>query len=210
MGDGIRARRRSNSNFVWALYTISNGGMGTDTGDRVESKTMDYPVDGISGNYWYVLLRGKTTIYVWNIYNVYQQPNYVLETTTGNKIAFGGPSSTVWYASSYRLYSDQMQLVNALTSTYQNFNSWGSYYWSTSGETTITIYKGGSKTGSGNWVYVQNATSYRQVNEPIPQKGSATGKTAISAAGSMYPADAMVGNYWYVYSHSYYGYINQT
>lgn len=39
----------------YIAYTPKNM-RGTDTGDRIKSKTLDYPENGIQGDYWYVLL----------------------------------------------------------------------------------------------------------------------------------------------------------
>lgn len=44
-------------NISYTTYSPKNA-RGTDTGRRVVSDTLDYPVDGIMGNYWYVLIKG--------------------------------------------------------------------------------------------------------------------------------------------------------
>lgn len=195
----------------YVAYT-SIDAVGTDTGNRIESKTLDYPVDGIYNGYWYVLLRGKTTIHVWNIHNISYQDNWVTKSESRFTASLYSSSAVIYYSASYeipRSYPNQLQLVDASQSVCTTFTGWNNYYWLDGGSKGNYIYKGGTYDASYG-SRVNNTTRYYQVNEQIAQKGTATGKTVLSAAKNIYPSNGVSGSYWYVYSHSYEGYIDLT
>lgn len=199
--------------------------VGEDTGNRVESKTMDYPADGIHDGYWYVLLRGKTTIHVWNIYN--RKTTYLYKENTRTASSYVKAkiytNTYIYYSSSYtfdkktgRYFLDNPTQLSSLTS----ISTLSSKYWvvasSISDNGNSSMYYGCTAidwSGYGNSGYVTGTKNYsyeQDTSNPVYSQGTTTGKTAKSAGSTFYPQNGEYGGYWYVYSHSYEGYIDLT
>lgn len=178
---------------------------------RVESDTMDYPVNGEQDGYWYVMIKGEKPMYVWDVYNVtatyaykessksatvnfvsgdsiYMASSYSFSTSRGT-FTLNNPTSTKWTSS----FGD---ILNASGGSYWMKNSEsGSYVMTgmlTEGTLTPTLELGGTQKYA---VIDESATSYI--------KGTSTGTTVESDNNSAYPQDGARGDYWYVYSHSY-------
>ena len=194
----------SSRTITYTSYTPVDA-VGEDTGNRVEGEPFTYPNDGIYNGYWYVLIRGKTTIHVWDIYNVTQKANYITVSSSGSRLYTDGDEE-IYYASSYREDNDKIWLVSPSTTTVASFTGFSTYYWALTNYGAV-VHKGGTKANNNN---ISGYTKYTRENNPIPTKGTSTGKAVLSAARSMYPSDGKDGNYWYVYNHSYEGRIDLT
>lgn len=229
MGDGIRARHRTETTPVWAVYTVVNGTRGSDTGERVESDTMDYPVNGRLGDYWYVLLRGYTTVYVWDIYNLKTSYGYKEVAVTSGNLPMSIAVNTAPYAGSSYSFDKNTGLftitnANLVTSQSGLANKWwiDTDFGSTSNpSTTKTASHRRIRYGCSSWdwngvgnkgtiVATKGFSSERDTAYPMYSKGTATEKIIKSAASDFYPQDGKYGDSWLVYSHSYTGYIDLT
>ena len=180
---------------------------------RVESDTMDYPINGQWNHQWYVLLKGEKPMYVWDVYEKLTQYQ---EKTTNN--SYFGPSSwpvRLLYSSSYSFdastgeytlikgtnnsftennFSMQLGAPNVLSGKYyQTYNSINSSW------NTDEMYY--DYTNVNNTDHTWYAKKYSSESATI--KGVSTGTTVESDNNSAYPQDGISGDYWYVYSHSY-------
>lgn len=180
---------------------------------RVESDTMDYPVNGEQDGYWYVLLKGEKPMYVWDVYEKLTQYQ---EKTTDN--SYFGPSSwpvDLLYSSSYSFdastgkytlikgteksftenrFGDQTGAPISLSRKYyQKYN-----YMNSSWNTDVMYYDYTNADYTNHTWYAKKYSS-----ESATIKGTSTGTTVESDNNSAYPQDGARGDYWYVYSHSY-------
>lgn len=180
---------------------------------RVESDTMDYPVNGEQDGYWYVLLKGEKSMYVWNVYEKLTQ--YQEKTTDNN---YFGPSSwpvRLLYSSSYSFdastgeytlikgtdksfiendFNMQLGAPNVLSRKYyQTYNSRNSS-WNTDG-----MYYDYTDADYTNHIWYAKKYS----SESATIKGASTGTTVESESSTAYPQNNYRGDYWYIYSHSY-------
>ena len=181
---------------------------------RVESDTLDYPVDGEQDGLWYVMLKGEIPMYVWDVYEKLTQYQ---EKTSGH--SYFGPSSwpvRLLYSSSYS-FDPGTGKYTLIKGTDKNFTE--NYFDNQSGAPNSIIgkyyQKYNRKTSSWNtdkMYYSATNLDYTDHTwfaekwyrtESVTIKGTSTGTTVESDNNSAYPQDGISGDYWYVYSHSY-------
>ena len=197
----------------------------------VESDTMDYPIDGEQGGYWYVMVKGERPMYVWDVFNVIQIQNGYEQTEGPGGTAYAldvGGAQAPWnepyyaYGSSYSfdpatgLYtlpgsgymvgndSTAKQFINRGKNAYffTSVRSLSSPYTASKIFYNIYDYEYATEWNThGYYCYYEKSL----VSSPIytSGKGSATGQTAESYEQAAYPQDGVQGEYWYTYSHSY-------
>ena len=181
---------------------------------RVESDTMDYPINGKWNNQWYVLLKGEKPMYVWDVYEKLTQYQ---EKTTDNR--YFGPSSwpvRLLYSSSYSFDTGtgKYTLINGRDKSFieNNFNNqtgapnsitrkyYQPYNVRTGSWNTDKMYY--SATNLDSTEHTWYAEKYYS-SESVIIKGTSTGTTVESENNTAYPQNSYKGDYWYVYSHSY-------
>lgn len=192
----------------YTAYTPSLCAKGADTGQRVESETADYPVDGLhTDGQWYVLLRGYATIYVWDVFNKGTSYGYKEGTTLNNAVSIY-TGTVIYYATAYTFdtSSGYYTLTNPQRGDYNNTLN----YWMKNTSSDITMYK--SRTAYSSTEVTPATTYSRVVDRTLVtyDKGSSTGNTVESISPTAYPSDGAQGDYWYTFSHSYEGWIDNT
>ena len=181
---------------------------------RVESDTLDYPVDGEQDGLWYVMLKGEYAVYVWDVYEKLTQ----YQEKTSNHSYFGPGSWPVrlLYSSSYS-FDPGTGKYTLIKGTDKSFTE--NYFDNQSGAPNSIIgkyyQKYNKKTSSWNtdeMYYSATNLDYTDHtwfaekwyrSESVTIKGTSTGTTVESDNNSAYPQDGISGDYWYVYSHSY-------
>lgn len=194
----------------YEAYTPSLIAKGTDTGNRVTSKTNDYPIDGIQGDYWYVQIAGSYTMYVWNVYNAAVQYTEKTQTgytvknlTTSTKIyaaysSYGGAEYT--FDSTTGIFTLKADLTTEYTgvSAFTGDGHGTSKSWMVGTTSGTEMYVGYSTTSSTSLGGVT-----RHYSQFSGSRQDATGYTVESVDINAYPQDYYQDGYWYTYSHSY-------
>lgn len=206
----------------YTAYTPTLCAMGSDTGDRVKSVAgTTYPHYGAQGNYFYVLLRGLTTVYKWNIFrsvakHTYEDvvtKNQSVTISTFSKITVGTfDTSTGKYSVTYNNAN-----VGIAANYFANVSA-GSSCWvngSISSSTVTAYYYGGNmpSNSSGSSITITGVTKHTStVASTTYSKGTSTGNVAESIDSNAYPQDGRDGadGYWYVYAGAEERYIDNT
>ena len=197
----------------------------------VESDTMDYPIDGEQGGYWYVMVKGERPMYVWDVFNVIQIQNGYEQVSTPDGTALipdvgGAPSP--WENNYTVVSSNQQYTFDTSTGKYEIVgrsyetssdsrlneavkNARNSYFFTTSTSSTrktsklyynLIDYELGQKWSDYGY-YCTVETTLTSQPAYIESRGNATGQTVESTDIVAYPQDGVQGEYWYTYSHSY-------
>lgn len=192
--------------YIWYVYASQGGAMiGT-----VASDTMDYPINGEQGGYWYVMMKGEYVMYVWNQYHTSGQ--YTQRSSSNERV--DKPSTRTFTI--YQYWSGQFPILANCdfdpqtgnytlhygynSQTVRNFSSYtGSFTgaWMIDAISGPTVYSGSNIVTSS---YVSGVTVYTSVFTYT--KTDYIG-TVESYDQSAYPQDGVQGDYWYTYSHSY-------
>lgn len=210
--------------YIWYVYASQGGAMiGT-----VASDTMDYPINGEQGGYWYVMMKGEYVMYVWDVFNIAQiLTGYEMNETAGGTVNIidGIGSYINWY--NYYAYSKSytfntqtglFDLINGKTGAtiggvgdpivkFSNncedaYFAVGTSRVSITGLTSLYYNAQSYEPGAHGYVFTYEK---RLIRSPIytSGKGDATGTIVESYDQSAYPQDGIQGDYWYTYSHSY-------
>lgn len=199
----------------YTAYTPSLCAKGVDTGQRVESETADYPVDGLhTDGQWYTLIRGYATVYVWDVFTIITTYGYKESTTqSGGMIGtvIEVNTSGIMYASAYTFNtSNGYYTLTSPRYDSSNGSASGNYWMPGSSETSQTMYHGANSLNTSRIEAGTKYTSSRDTSLTTYGKGSATGESVESVSSTAYPQDGVQGDYWYTYSHSYEGWIDNT
>lgn len=196
----------TNVTIGYEAYTPSLIAKGTDTGNRVTSETLDYPIDGKQGDYWYVMISGSYTAYVWDVFE--DVGAYVSTRTTRPTVSIKS-GTTIYYGSSYDTFDKTTGLYS--------YSGWSSYTTSSSKDCLAAddagVFEGcwTLETSPATTVYDDRYTcnsssvtphyGYTGVYKAV--KGDSTGNTVESADISAYPQDGAQNGFYYVYSRRY-------
>lgn len=204
-----------NYTITYTAYTPALNARGTDTGQRVESNTADdYPSDGVQGDYYYVMVKGYGTVYVWDVYNLTTTYGYKERTTSGYSVNLY-TNSELEVASKYTFdtTTGYYTLTNPSTTTSSSSVS-GKYWMKTSSGKSQDMYYGWTDwawtPGSVGTITTTQYSSSRDHSNVIYTKGSATGEQVQSVSQTAYPSDGVQGDYWYTYNSSYTGWFDFT
>lgn len=215
-------------------YESSTNAKGDDTGERVQSNTMDYPVDGLhTDGKWYVMLKGSYMVYVWDVFNVVDSGWKTVESepdrNTNPPIGIDGDTSLSYYDESSTIYyttsknnitinnsgyasgfSSSLSLKGVSSGWYKPLNT--AYYAPKSSNNKHYYYgTDGSVISDPNGDAIGGVDAEKRYDiVKNYTKGSATGNTVESPNASAYPQNGDSGNYWYVYSHEYEKIIDNT
>lgn len=193
----------------YTAYTPSLCAKGVDTGQRVESETADYPVDGLhTDGRWYTLIRGYATVYVWDVFTIITTYGYKESTSRGETVNVSG--STIYYSSAYTFYPWDRSSAYTLTNPGAGDYNDTANYWMVGSTSDSTMYKGHSSYGPSEVTAVTTYKTTRDTSLVRYSKGSATGESVESVSAAAYPQDGAQGDYWYTFSHSYEGWIDNT
>lgn len=204
-----------NYTISYTAYTPALNARGTDTGQRVESNTADdYPVDGVQGDYYYVMVKGYGTVYIWDVFNLTTTYGYKERTTSGYSVSMY-TNSEIEVASTYTFdtTTGYYTLTNPSTTTSPSDVS-GKYWMSDSSGKSQEMYYGWTEwdwtPGSTGTITTTQYSSSRDHSNVIYTKGSATGEQVQSVSQTAYPSDGVQGDYWYTYNSSYTGWFDFT
>lgn len=207
----------------YTAYTPSLCAKGADTGQRVESNTADdYPADGIQGDYYYVMVRGYGTVYIWDVYNYTPGWNTVTSTPSTDNPPIGiSTSSYAGYEVSSTIGYNQNKL-----STMPDITS-GKAMFSNSGATSTVLSMLDENSNYNHLYYgINNSDHFYDHYSSMSgttriraryrldivdgKKGAATGEQVQSLTSTAYPSDGVQGDYWYTYNSSYTGWFDFT
>lgn len=207
----------------YTAYTPALNARGTDTGQRVESNTADdYPADGVQGDYYYVMVKGYGTVYVWDVYNYTPGWSTVTSTPSQDNPPIGiSTSSYAGYEVSSTIGYNQNKL-----STMPDITS-GKAVFSNSGATSTVLAMLDEKSNYNHLYYGINNSDHFYDHYSIMsgttriraryrldivdgKKGAATGEQVQSLTSTAYPSDGVQGDYWYTYNSSYTGWFDFT
>lgn len=208
----------------YTAYTPALIAKGEDTGERVESTDgTAYPHYGVQDGYFYVLIRGLTTVSVWDVYSVKTTYGYKEQTRTGSNYLSEKlyTNSYLYRASSYTFnakngrytLTSPTQLSTATTSALSGL------YWVASSSTpenipdiyygcTLVDWPGYGSTGTITGQ--KNLYSAQDTSLVYESKGTATGESVQSVNPNEYPQDGKQDDYWYVYTGTQEVYIDNT
>ena len=204
--------------------------------EQVESITPDYPIDGLhTDGKWYVMLKGKYVVYVWDVFNVVNNgwntvgstpdrntnPPIGIHYNLNTSASYYDKSQTIYYTSSSKNitiddngyasgFSSSLSLIGVSSDWNNDLKK--AYYAPTSTNNRHYYYgvNSSSTEGSGTDTKgIVTATTRYDIIEKYAQ-GSATGEIVESPNASAYPQNGVLGNYWYVYSHEYEKIIDNT
>lgn len=202
-------------NVSYTAYTPSLCAKGADTGQRVESNTADdYPVYGIQGDYYYVMVKGYGTVYVWDVFNLTTTYGYKEKTTSGYSVSMY-TNNNLYVSSTYTFdtTTGYYTLTNPSATTSPSSVS-GKYWMKTSSGKSPAMYYGWTEwawtPGSTGTITTTQYSSSRDHSNVIYTKGSATGEQVQSVSQTAYPSDGVQGDYWYTYNSSYTGWFDFT
>lgn len=216
-----------NYTITYTAYTPALNARGTDTGQRVESNTADdYPVDGIQGDYYYVMVRGYGTVYIWDVYNYTPGWNTVTSTPSSDNPPRGiSKTSSTGYDVSATIGYDQTGITgkpditsgkavfpnnssfDTVAEFLKEYNSYNNVYYGV--PNSDHFYDRYSTTSSSGGT-VNRITAYRRLDIVYGKKGAATGEQVQSLTSTAYPSDGVQGDYWYTYNSSYTGWFDFT
>lgn len=198
-----------NYTITYTAYTPALNARGTDTGQRVESNTADdYPSDGVQGDYYYVMVKGYGTVYMWDVFTIITTYGYKEKTSRGGTVNVSG--STIYYSSAYTFYPWDRSSAYTLTNPGAGDYNDTANYWMVDSTSGSTMYKGRSSFGPSEVKAVTTYTTARDTSLVRYSKGSATGETVESVSAAAYPQDGVQGDYWYTYNSSYTGWFDFT
>lgn len=195
----------------YIAYTPKKILKGEDTGERVTSTTLDYPVDGKQGNYWYVMISGSYLAYVWDVFE--DVGSYKSSQTTNQDVSI--PSGTTIYYRPDR-YGNTSWTIDKETGLF-TYSGWSSYKTSssnnclTASDANVFDNEWTLETSPATNIYSGTAVTFERsaraeycytgVYEGV--KGDATGNTVESADVNAYPQNGAQDGYWYVFVRSY-------
>lgn len=206
-----------NYTISYTAYTPALNARGTDTGQRVESNTADdYPVDGVQGDYYYVMVKGYGTVYVWDVFNKKTSYGYKESTREPGYNTIFSASSTIYYSSSYNfntatgkwtILNPSSGLANALST-----GTLSGKYLDNNTTSEYIFYSPTKWEVNGSHIDVTATRCDDEIDRTVkvPSKGSATGRIVESLSQSAYPQDGAQGDYWYTYNSSYTGWFDFT
>lgn len=204
-----------NYTISYTAYTPALNARGTDTGQRVESNTADdYPADGVQGDYYYVMVKGYGTVYVWDVFNLTTTYGYKERTTSGYSVSMY-TNSEIEVASTYTFdtTTGYYTLTNPSATTSSSSVS-GKYWMKISSGKSQEMYYGWTEwdwtPGSTGTITTTQYSSSLDHSNVIYTKGSATGEQVQSVSQTAYPSDGVQGDYWYTYNSSYTGWFDFT
>lgn len=204
-----------NYTITYTAYTPALNARGTDTGQRVESNTADdYPPDGIQGDYYYVMVKGYGTVYIWDVYNLTTTYGYKERTSSGYSVNLY-TNSELDVASKYTFdtTTGYYTLTNPSTTTSSSSVS-GKYWMINSSGRSQNMYYGWTEwawtPGSAGTITTTRYYASRDTSNVIYTKGSATGEQVQSVSQNAYPSDGVQGDYWYTYNSGYTGWFDFT
>lgn len=196
------------------VFTLTNS-RGEDTGMTVESEDEnDYPADGIQGDYYYVMVRGYGTVYIWDVYNLTTTYGYKERTSSGYSVSMA-TNNNLYVASTYTFdtTTGYYTLTNPSATTSSGSVS-GKYWMKISSGKSQNMYYGWT-----DWAWIPGSTgtitttryyASKDTSNVIYTKGSATGEQVQSVSQNAYPSDGVQGDYWYTYNSSYTGWFDFT
>lgn len=212
-----------NYTISYTAYTPALNARGTDTGQRVESNTADdYPADGVQGDYYYVMVKGYGTVYVWDVYNYTPGWSTVTSTPSQDNPPIGiATSSYAGYEVSSTIGYNQNKL-----STMPDITS-GKAVFSNSGATSTVLAMLDENSNYNHLYYgINNSDHFYDHYSSMSgttriraryrldivdgKKGAATGEQVQSLTSTAYPSDGVQGDYWYTYNSSYTGWFDFT
>lgn len=203
-----------NYTISYTAYTPALNVRGTDTGQRVESNTADdYPADGVQGDYYYVMVKGYGTVYIWDVFNVTQkvtgyESNSVTGYSTDSMSSFTYGTSMSFDSKTGYFTLSGTETLSMTENSFTNYVETENNYWMEgSTKKAKYCYMG------GNWYTGNKAKNVRKYTSTAiseTTKGSATGEQVQSVSQTAYPSDGVQGDYWYTYNSSYTGWFDFT
>lgn len=189
----------------YTAYTAAKAVQGEGELYRVESKTADYPINGVYNGYWYIMLKGEYTVYVWNKYyaNMTFSANKTLELSDSD---FTSPY-IMPQGRYYGWYIDKEVGIARIIESVSPSTLKNKYILLTNSES------GGKPELSGTYIWDYNSIigkwegckisdvyslKYSKYTSSLPSES-----TAESPSIDAYPQNGAYKGYWYEYSHSY-------
>lgn len=189
----------SYGNKTWTVgyeeYNVTPIVKGADTGNTVSSETVDYPIDGVQGDYWYVLIESPTQ-YIWDVYT-YSKGLDESTATTGQVTQL---KQSKMVAKSFTYSSSKFYLTDAVSTSHTALKA---------GDYIVSINGNPDTSTSGSTLYqitsILASTSYSGTTfsyKAYKNYGNLRGDTIVDRVGSDnvgdYPIDGVQGDYWYV------------
>ena len=186
----------SSYTFQYKRYSSLSDAKGTTYYYDVQSETLDYPINGVYGDYWYVLISAPTQ-YIWDVYEyTYGLVDSTAETGSNKKTS----TTSIVIGKSYSHYisdvlGDQFNLNETSTTTYSAVQVGDYTFFGTSaGSTSTSLYVvTGVSTSMG-----QTTITYKRYFDKGNIRGDAIIDRVYSNNLGDYPMDGVKGSYWYV------------